>query len=72
MGRTLVDDIRLATSWGYPEREAVRVVARLALLRAEQGARYSEGYLRELHGLMVATAPAGQPRATSDKRLALR
>jgi hypothetical protein len=56
MGRTLAHDITLATSWGYPQREAVRVVARLALLRAEQGARYSESYLRELHQLMVATA----------------
>ena len=56
MGRTLTHDITLATSWGYPQREAVRVVARLALLRAEQGATYSESYLRELHHLMVATA----------------
>lgn len=56
MGRTLADDITLATSWGYPEREAVRVVARLALVRAEQGARYSERYLRDLHRLMIATA----------------
>jgi hypothetical protein len=71
MGHTLADDITLATSWGYPEREAVRVVARLALLRAEQGARYSEKYLRELHGLMVATAPTGPRPATSDDRLVL-
>ena len=56
MGRTLAHDITLATSWGYPKREAVRVIARLALLRAEQGARYSESYLRDLHALMVATA----------------
>jgi hypothetical protein len=56
MGHTLAHDITLAASWGYPQREAVRVVARLALLRADQGARYSEGYLRELHNLMVATA----------------
>lgn len=56
MGRTLTHDISLAESWGYPRRDAVRLVARMALLRADEGVSYSEAYLRDLHRMMVATA----------------
>jgi hypothetical protein len=56
MGRTLAHDVALAESWGYPRRDAVRIVARYALLRAEEGMSHPEAYLRDLHQLMVATA----------------
>ena len=56
MGRMLTDDIALARTWGYSQRDAVRVVARLTLLRADEGVRYSDTYLRGLHQMMVATA----------------
>lgn len=56
MGRAITHDIALAESWGYTERDAVRLVARMTLLHAEDGRRYSETYLRDLHQMMVATA----------------
>ncbi|HSK91758.1 MAG TPA: hypothetical protein VK875_10640 [Euzebyales bacterium] len=56
MGRTLTQDVALARTWGYNERDAVRFVARMTLVRAEEGVSYSERYLRDLHHLMVATA----------------
>jgi hypothetical protein len=56
MGRTVAQDVALAESWGYPRRDAVRIVARFALLRAEEGTAHPVSYLRDLHGLMVATA----------------
>ena len=56
MGRTLAHDVALAESWGYPRRDAVRIVARFALLQAEDGVTHPEAYLRDLHRLMVATA----------------
>jgi hypothetical protein len=56
MGQQFIEDLALARSWGYPLRDAVRFVARVTLLRAEQGRRYSEEYLRQLHETMVATA----------------
>ena len=56
MGRTLTHDIALAETWGYSERDAVRLVARMTLLRADEGVSYDETYLRDLHGMMVRTA----------------
>lgn len=56
MGEQIMDDVALARSWGYPLPEAVRLVARITLLRAEQGRRYTEDYLRQLHEMMVSTA----------------
>ena len=56
MGRTLADDVPLAESWGYSRRDAIRVVARLALIRADEGVQHPVEYLRELYEMMVATA----------------
>jgi hypothetical protein len=56
MGRTVTHDIALAETWGYTPRDAVRLVARMTLLRADEGVCYSEAYLRDLHSMMVATA----------------
>jgi hypothetical protein len=56
MGRTLTHDIALAETWGYSERDAVRLVARMTLLRADEGVSYDETYLRDLHRMMVTTA----------------
>jgi hypothetical protein len=56
MGRTLTHDIALAETWGYTQRDAVRLVARMTLLRADDGVSYPETYLRDLHHMMVATA----------------
>lgn len=56
MGRTLTHDIALAETWGYTQRDAVRLVARMTLLRAEEGVCYPESYLRDLHHMMVRTA----------------
>ena len=56
MGRTVAHDLALAESWGYPRRDAVRIVARFALLRAEEGMAHPVPYLRDLHRLMIATA----------------
>jgi hypothetical protein len=53
---TLTHDVELVETWGLTRRDAVRLVARVVLLQAEEGARYSSSYLRDLHGLMVATA----------------
>jgi hypothetical protein len=53
---SLTHDIELVETWGLTRRDAVRLVARVVLLQAEEGARYSSSYLRDLHGLMVATA----------------
>lgn len=56
MGRTLTHDIALAETWGYTQRDAVRLVARMTLLRADEGVSYPETYLRDLHHMMVVTA----------------
>jgi hypothetical protein len=70
MGRTLTHDVALAESWGYTRREAIRVVARLALIRAEEGMPHPADYLRELHRMMVATAdPAVIAHGFSAERL---
>jgi hypothetical protein len=53
---TLTHDVELVETWGLTRRDAVRLIARVVLLQAEEGARYSSSYLRDLHGLMVATA----------------
>jgi hypothetical protein len=56
VGRTVAHDVALAESWGYPRRDAVRIVARYTLLRAEEGVSHPVMYLRDLHQLMIATA----------------
>jgi hypothetical protein len=53
---SLTHDVELVETWGLTRRDAVRLIARVVLLQAEEGARYSSSYLRDLHGLMVATA----------------
>ena len=56
MGRELGHDIALAQAWGNNLRDAVRLVARVTLVHAEDGRAFSEAYLRDLHRMMVATA----------------
>ena len=56
VGHTLRQDLALAQAWGFAQRDAVRVVARMTLRRAAEGAVYTERYLRDLHHLMVTTA----------------
>lgn len=55
-GTSLGQDVASVETLGYTRRDAVRVVARMTLLRADEGARYRETYLGDLHRLMVATA----------------
>jgi hypothetical protein len=53
---SLTHDVELVETWGLSRRDAVRLIARVVLLQGDEGARYSSSYLRDLHGLMVATA----------------
>ena len=53
---SLTHDVELVETWGLSRRDAVRLIARVVLLRADEGVRYSSNYLRDLHDLMVATA----------------
>ena len=56
MALTVVQDVARLTMAGYSLRDAIRRLARQALVDAERGAGHSSADRREIHRLMVATA----------------